>query len=346
MEFDAVLLLSFGGPEGPEQVRPFLENVTRGRNVPPERLDHVAEHYMHFAGVSPINRINRALIAQLRAELVERGVDLPVYFGNRNWEPYVEDTVATMRDDGVQRAAVFTTSAWSGYSSCTQYVEDIARARRAAGPRAPELVKLRPYFDHPLFVQTFADTIGAASGALPPDLFAGARLVFTAHSIPVAADQRCGPRLYSRQVGYAARLVAAAAGYRDFDLAWQSRSGPPQVSWLEPDVAEHLSALAAAGIKSIIVCPIGFVADHIEVVWDLDQELASQAEAAGVVLTRAATPNADPRFARLAADLIDELRYGRPPARVTGPDPVPGCAASINGAPCRPPHCVAAEPAD
>jgi protoporphyrin/coproporphyrin ferrochelatase len=346
MEFDAVLLLSFGGPEGPEQVRPFLENVTRGRNVPPERLDHVAEHYMHFGGVSPINRINRALIAQLRAELVERGVDLPVYFGNRNWEPYVEDTVATMRDDGVQRAAVFTTSAWSGYSSCTQYVEDIARARRAAGPQAPELVKLRPYFDHPLFVQTFADAIGASAGALPPELFAGARLVFTAHSIPVAADQRCGPRLYSRQVGYAARLVAAAAGYRDFDLAWQSRSGPPQVSWLEPDVAKHLSALAATGIKSIIVCPIGFVADHIEVVWDLDQELASQAEAAGVVLTRAATPNADPRFARLAADLIDELRYGRPPARVTGPDPVPGCAASINGEPCRPPHCIAEAPTD
>jgi protoporphyrin/coproporphyrin ferrochelatase len=346
MEFDAVLLLSFGGPEGPEQVRPFLENVTRGRNVPPERLDNVAEHYMHFGGVSPINRINRALIAELRAELVERGLDLPVYFGNRNWEPYVEDTVATMRDEGVTRAAVFTTSAWSGYSSCTQYVEDIARARLAAGPRPPELVKLRPYFDHPLFVQTFADTIGAARGALPAELSAAARLVFTAHSIPVAADQRCGPQLYSRQVGYAARLVAAAAGYRDFDLAWQSRSGPPQVPWLEPDVADHLSTLAATGTKAVIVCPIGFVADHIEVVWDLDQELRERAEAVGVALTRAATPNAHPRFARLAADLIDELRYGHAPARVTGPDPVPGCAASINGEPCRPPHCAAEEPSD
>jgi ferrochelatase len=335
MEFDAVLLLSFGGPEGPEQVRPFLENVTRGRDVPPERLDHVAEHYMHFGGVSPINRINRALLARLRAELVERGSDIPVYFGNRNWEPYVEDTVATMRDNGVQRAAVFATSAWSGYSSCTQYVEDIARARRAAGPNAPELVKLRPYFDHPSF-----------SGALPAELLPDARLVFTAHSIPVAADQRCGPRLYSRQVAYAARLVAAAAGYRDFDLAWQSRSGPPQVPWLEPDVAEHLSALAASGTKAVIVCPIGFVADHIEVVWDLDQELSSQAEAAGVVLTRAATPNAHPRFARMAVDLIDELRYGRAPARLTGLDPVAGCAASINGQPCRPPHCVAEERAD
>src|ERR1700733_9182033 len=341
MDFDAVLLLSFGGPEGPEQVRPFLENVSRGRNVPPERLDEVAGHYLHFGGVSPINRINRALIAQLRAELVERGLDLPVYFGNRNWEPFVEDTVTTMRDDGIQRAAVFTTSAWSGYSSCSQYVEDIARARRAAGPDAPELIKLRPYFDHPAFVQIFADTIGAASGALPPELFVGARLVFTAHSIPVAADQRCGPRLYSRQVAYAARLVAAAAGYRDYDLAWQSRSGPPQVPWLKPDVADHLSALAATGTNAVIICPIGFVADHIEVVWDLDQELRAQAEAAGIAFARVATPNADRRFARLAADLIDELRYRRSAARVSGPDPVPGCLASVDGVPCRPPHCVA-----
>lgn len=341
MEFDAVLLLSFGGPEGPEQVRPFLENVTRGRNVPPERLDDVAEHYLHFGGVSPINRINLALIEQLRTELEARGLDLPVYFGNRNWEPYVEDTVATMRDNGIRRAAVFTTSAWSGYSSCTQYVEDIARAREAAGPDAPELVKLRPYFDHPRFVQIFADTIGAASGALTADQQAGARLVFTAHSIPVAADARLGPRLYSRQVGYAASLVAAAAGYPEYDLAWQSRSGPPQVPWLEPDVADHLAALARAGTEAVIICPIGFVADHIEVVWDLDNELAAQAQAAGVAMARASTPNAHPRFAQLAADLIDELRDGRTPERVTGPDPVPGCLASVNGAPCRPPHCAA-----
>ncbi|CAM3558317.1 ferrochelatase [Mycobacterium colombiense] len=341
MEFDAVLLLSFGGPEGPEQVRPFLENVTRGRNVPPERLDDVAEHYLHFGGVSPINGINLALIEQLRAELEGRGLDLPVYFGNRNWEPYVEDTVATMRDNGIRRAAVFTTSAWSGYSSCTQYVEDIARAREAAGPDAPELVKLRPYFDHPRFVQIFADTIGAASGALTAKQQAGARLVFTAHSIPVAADDRLGPRLYSRQVAYAASLVAAAAGYPEYDLAWQSRSGPPQVPWLEPDVADHLAALARAGTEAVIICPIGFVADHIEVVWDLDNELAAQAQAAGVAMVRASTPNAHPRFAQLAADLIDELRDGRTPERVTGPDPVPGCLASVNGAPCRPPHCAA-----
>lgn len=332
MQFDAVLLLSFGGPEGPEQVRPFLENVTRGRGVPAERLDAVAEHYLHFGGVSPINGINRTLIAELGAQQ-----ELPVYFGNRNWEPYVEDAVTAMRDNGVRRAAVFATSAWSGYSSCTQYVEDIARARRAAGRDAPELVKLRPYFDHPLFVEMFADAITAAAATVRGD----ARLVFTAHSIPTAADRRCGPNLYSRQVAYATRLVAAAAGYCDFDLAWQSRSGPPQVPWLEPDVTDQLTGLAGAGINAVIVCPIGFVADHIEVVWDLDHELRLQAEAAGIAYARASTPNADPRFARLARGLIDELRYGRIPARVSGPDPVPGCLSSINGQPCRPPHCVA-----
>ncbi|KLO32771.1 ferrochelatase [Mycobacterium haemophilum] len=338
MLFDAALLLSFGGPEGPEQVRPFLENVTRGRNVPPERLDEVAEHYLHFGGVSPINGINLALINELQAEL-----DLPVYFGNRNWEPYIEDSVVAMRDDGIRCAAVFTTSAWSGYSSCTQYVEDIARARRHAGQDAPELVKLRPYFDHPLFVEMFVDAIAAAAASLPAALRGEARLVFTAHSIPVVADQRCGPNLYSRQVAYAARLVAAGAGYVGYDLTWQSRSGPPHVPWLAPDVSDHLLTLAAAGTKAVIVCPVGFVADHIEVVWDLDHELRSQAAAAGIAFARAATPNADRRFARLAAGLIDELTYGRVPVRAPGLDPVPGCLASINGAPCRPPHCVARE---
>jgi protoporphyrin/coproporphyrin ferrochelatase len=336
MDFDAFLLLSFGGPEGPEQVKPFLENVTRGRNVPSERLDEVAQHYLHFGGVSPINGINRALITELQAEL-----DIPVYFGNRNWQPYVEDTVAAMRDNGIRRAAVFTTSAWSGYSGCTQYCEDIARARAAAGPGAPELVKLRRYFDHPLFVEMFAGAVAAAAERVPAD----ARLVFTAHSVPVAADQRLGPKLYSRQVAYAAGLVAAAAGYADYDLAWQSRSGPPQVPWLEPAVEDHLAVLAASGTTAVIVCPIGFVADHIEVVWDLDNELRAQAEAAGIAYARAATPNADRRFARLAADLVDELRRGRAPTRVLGADPVPGCAASVNGQPCRPPHCAAEQTA-
>lgn len=336
MEFDALLLLSFGGPEGPEQVMPFLENVTRGRGIPRERLEAVAEHYRHFGGVSPINGINRALIGQIEAVLADAGRDLPVYFGNRNWEPYAEDAVAAMRDNGVRRAAVFSTSAWGGYSGCAQYQEDITRARAAVGESAPELVKLRQYFDHPLFVEMFADAISAAAATLPQHLRAGARLVFTAHSIPLRAASRCGTDLYERQVRYASALVAAAAGFHDFDVVWQSRSGPPQVPWLEPDVGDHLDVLVGQGIDAVIACPIGFVADHIEVVWDLDNELAEQAAAAGVALARAGTPNAQRRFAELAVGLVDELRLGREPARVTGPQPVPGYGSSIDGAFCTP----------
>lgn len=334
MTIDALLLLSFGGPEGSDQVMPFLENVTRGRGIPRERLESVAEHYLHFGGVSPINGINRALIEAIRAELAERGETLPVYFGNRNWHPFVEETLAEMTSDGVTRAAVFTTSAWGGYSGCTQYQEDISRARAAVGEGAPELVKLRQYFDHPLMIEMFADAIAKAAAELPESLRADARLVFTAHSIPLRAVDRCGPGLYPRQVAYTAGLVAAVAGYADFDLVWQSRSGPPQVPWLEPDVGDHLQALAEAGTTSVIVCPVGFVADHIEVIWDLDSELAEQAGQLGVALARATTPNAQPRFAALALDLLDEVRQGRAASRVAGPQPVPGYGSSVNGRFC------------
>jgi ferrochelatase len=337
MDFDGVLLLSFGGPEAPEHVMPFLENVTRGRGIPRERLAAVAEHYLHFGGVSPINGINRALIAQLESELADRGRDLPVYFGNRNWDPYIEDTVIVMRDNGIHRAAVFTTSAWGGYSSCTQYNEDIARGRSAAGGRAPELVKLRQYFDHPLFVQMFAEAIADAVLTLSAEFRDEARLIFTAHSIPQAARSRCGTDLYARQVAYASRLVATEAGFADYDQVWQSRSGPPRVPWLEPDAADHLSGLADAGTRAVVVCPIGFVADHIEVVWDLDNELRALAADRGVAFARAATPNADRRFARLAIDLIDELRDDRDPSRFVSTQDVqtpPLQGFSINGALC------------
>ena len=321
--FDALLLLSFGGPEGPDQVMPFLENVTRGRGIPRERLESVAEHYHHFGGVSPINGINRDLIEVMRAELGMRGEDLPVYFGNRNWDPFAEDTVAQMKADGISRAAVFSTSAWGGYSGCAQYQEDIVRARSATGDGAPELVKLRQYFDHPLFVEMFADAVSDAVATLPESLRSEARLVFTAHSIPLRAVNRCGDDLYPRQVRYASSLVAEAAGISDHDVVWQSRSGPPQVPWLEPDVGDHLSALAQAGTKAVVICPIGFVADHIEVVWDLDNELAEQAAELGVTLARATTPNAQPRYARLALDLLDEVREGRAASRVVGAEPAP-----------------------
>ncbi|MGW0182904.1 ferrochelatase, partial [Nocardia sp. NPDC003345] len=243
---------------------PFLENVTRGRGVPPERLAEVAQHYLHFGGVSPINALNRDIIAAVERSLAAAGWDLPVYFGNRNWHPLVEDTVSRMAADGVGSALVFPTSAWGGYSGCRQYDEDIVRARAAVGDDAPELVKLRQYFDHPLLIGAFADAVRAAVAALPAERRGGARLVFTAHSVPDAADAAAGPpddggHLYSRQVAESARLCAAAAGFGDYDVVWQSRSGPPRIPWLEPDIVDHLETLPDKGIDAVVVCPVGFV---------------------------------------------------------------------------------------
>lgn len=338
---DALLLLSFGGPEGPEDVIPFLENVTRGRGVPPERLAEVAQHYLHFGGISPINALNRQIITTLEADLAAAGLDLPVYFGNRNWHPMVEDTVTRMTADGVRSALVFPTSAWGGYSGCRQYDEDISRARTAVGAGAPELVKLRQYFDHPLLIESFADAITAAVQQIPADRRAGVRLVFTAHSIPVAADIAAGPpadggRLYSRQVAEAARLCAAATGFVDYDVVWQSRSGPPQVPWLEPDIVDHLDVLHGKGIDAVVVCPVGFVSDHLEVIWDLDNEASARATELGMAFARAATPGTDPRFSRMIVELIAE-RVSAGPVRELGEVPGYGCTA--DGARCAPGCC-------
>ncbi|MDQ3402994.1 MAG: ferrochelatase [Actinomycetota bacterium] len=332
---DALLWLSFGGPESPVEVRPFLENVTRGRGVPPERLDEVERHYQRFGGVSPINRLNLAAIDAVHAGLAKEGLDLPIYFGNRNWHPMVEDVVATMAADGVRSALVFPTSAYGGYSACRQYDEDIARARAAVGDDAPDLLKLRHFFDHPLFVSAFADAVTAAASTVPEDY----RLVFTAHSVPDAADIAAGPpreggRRYSRQIAEAARLVAAAAGVAEYDLVWQSRSGPPRIPWLEPDIGDHLDALHTDGVRAVVVCPVGFVSDHLEVVWDLDTEAAEKATELGMAYARAATPNADGRFAELVVELVREHVT---PAGVVTPRklsdlPTGGC--TLNGAPC------------
>ena len=341
--YDALLLLSFGGPEGPEDVRPFLDNVTRGRGVPPERLDEVAEHYLHFGGVSPINALNTAMIDRIEAELAARGIDLPVYFGNRNWHPMVEDTVAAMARDGVRRALVLATSAWAGFSGCGQYQDDIARARAAAGRDAPELVRLRQFHDHPLLIAAFADAVRAARTELGDD-HARVRLVFTAHSIPVAADAAAGPpqtggRLYSRQVRETAALVAAAAGWDDHhDVVWQSRSGPPQVPWLEPDVCDHIAGLDA-GVDAVLVCPIGFVSDHLEVIWDLDTEARDAARARGLGFARAGTPGTDPRMAQMVVDLVTEEFESAAPLR-SGTEPQFG--RTIDGARCAPGCCAAA----
>jgi protoporphyrin/coproporphyrin ferrochelatase len=327
---DAVLWLSFGGPEGPADVRPFLENVTRGRGVPPERLDEVEQHYQHFGGVSPINGLNRDAIDAVSAQLAAHDMKLPVYFGNRNWHPMVEDTVAQMAADGVQRALVFPTSAYGGYSACRQYDEDILRAR-AAVPGAPELVKVRQFFDHPLFVSAFADSVRAALASLPDD----ARLVFTAHSVPVSADNSAGPpgegQRYSRQIAEAARLVASAVGVSSYDVVWQSRSGPPQIPWLEPDIVDHIVALGASGVSAVAVCPVGFVSDHLEVIWDLDNEAAEKAAALGMLFARAATPSDDPRFADMVVELIREHTDSVAPRKLS---PMPSAGCTVNGAPC------------
>ena len=329
---DALLWLSFGGPEKPEDVRPFLENVTRGRGVPPERLDEVEQHYLGFGGVSPINALNRAAMAAVEAELAARGIDLPVYFGNRNWHPMAEETVARMARDGVRSALVFPTSAYGGYSACRQYDEDIIRAREAAGDGAPELTKLRQFFDHPLFVSAFADAVRAAAATLTGEY----RLVFTAHSVPLAADQAAGPpdeggHRYSKQVAEAARLVAADLGVAEYDVVWQSRSGPPQVPWLEPDILDHLDALHAKGVPAVVLCPVGFVSDHLEVVWDLDTEAKDKAAELGMGFARAAAPSGDPRFAQLVVELVRE-HLADAPVRKLSDFTVAGC--TVNGAPC------------
>jgi ferrochelatase len=324
-------------------VRPFLENVVRGRGVPAARLDAVEEHYRHFGGVSPLNARNRELVAAVRERL-----DVPVYLGNRNWHPLVEDTVAEMARDGVRRALVFATSAYGGYSACRQYHEDIARARKAVGEHAPELVTLRHFFDHPLFVAANADAVRAARAGLPADVQDGARVVFTAHSVPAAADAAAGTReegghRYSRQVAETARLVAAELGLVEYDVVWQSRSGPPQVPWLEPDVVDHLDVLHAAGVPAVVVAPVGFVSDHVEVIWDLDTEARARAAELGLGFARAATAGPDPRFADMVAELVAEHTHGAAPRRLSADVPAGGC--TVDGAACAVDCCVPARPA-
>ncbi|HYN92734.1 MAG TPA: ferrochelatase [Pilimelia sp.] len=309
MAYDALLLLSFGGPEHPDDVLPFLRNVTRGRGVPPERLAEVAEHYEHFGGVSPINQQCRDLLAAVRADFAAHGVALPIYWGNRNWHPFLADTLTTMRDDGVRRALAFVTSAYGGYSSCRQYQEDIAGARAAVGEGAPAVDKLRHFADHPGFVEPHADAVRAALAMLDPARRASTRLVFTAHSIPTSMAATAGPAggRYEAQLRETAALVArAAAPDLAYDLVWQSRSGPPQVPWLEPDLNDHLAGLAAAGVTAVVVSPIGFVSDHLEVVWDLDTEAAATAKQLGLAFVRAASPGTDPRFVAMVRELVAE----------------------------------------
>ncbi|HSE67722.1 MAG TPA: ferrochelatase [Gemmatimonadales bacterium] len=313
--YDAVLVVSFGGPEGPDDVLPFLENVTRGRPVPRERLLAVAEHYQHFGGVSPINEQNRALVAALRRELAAHPPALPVYLGNRNWHPYLTNTIRQMRDDGVRRALALVTSAFGCYSGCRQYREDVTRTLDAVGPGAPEIDKLRLFFNHPGFIEANAANLKDALDQFPSDRRSMVRVVFTAHSIPLSMAQSSA---YEPQLREASRLVAEAAGAVEWDLVYQSRSGSPHVPWLEPDIGAHLEALASQGVRHVVIHPIGFLSDHMEVRYDLDTEGRQKADELGLKLVRANTVGTAPVFVAMLRELIHERMMVRPERRALG----------------------------
>ncbi|MFE7612779.1 ferrochelatase [Streptomyces celluloflavus] len=322
--YDALLLLSFGGPEGPDDVVPFLENVTRGRGIPRERLKEVGRHYFLFDGVSPINAQNRALLDALRKDFAEHGLDLPVYWGNRNWAPYLTDTLRTMVTDGHRRIAVLATSAYASYSGCRQYRENLAGALgtlQAEGLPVPRVDKLRHYFNHPGFVRPMIDGVLASLAALPPETRAGAHIAFTTHSIPTAAADTSGTPAdhthdgaggaYVAQHLDVARVIADAVRAETgvdhpWRLVYQSRSGAPHIPWLEPDICDHLEERHAAGVPAVVMAPIGFVSDHMEVRYDLDTEATAKAAELGLPVARSATVGADPRFAAAVRDLVLE----------------------------------------
>ncbi|HZP15317.1 MAG TPA: ferrochelatase [Nocardioides sp.] len=343
--YDALLLLSFGGPEKPDDVVPFLENVTRGRGIPRERLVEVGQHYFGFGGRSPINDQNKALIAVLEAALLARGIELPVYWGNRNWEPYLPDAVAQMSEDGIRRALVLTTSAYASYSSCRQYRENLWDAVQAAG--APALDKIRPYYNHPGFVSAVTDGVLTALGELGAASHA-ARLVFVTHSIPTSMAAASGPDgdAYVAQhrdlAAEVTREIEARIGQvHDHDLVYCSRSGPPQMPWLEPDVNDHLEALHADGVTAAVLIPIGFVSDHMEVIYDLDTEALATAQRLGMDVRRAATAGTHPAFVAGLIDLILERA-----AAERGADPERPFVGSLGPTwdRCTPDCCVAATP--
>jgi ferrochelatase len=304
--YDALLLVSFGGPEGPDEVIPFLENVLRGKNVPRERLLKVAEHYKLFGGVSPINQQNRNLIQALQKELETHGPRLPIYWGNRNWHPLLPDTLSEMARDGVRKALAFATSAYSSYSSCRQYLENISDARNVVGPGAPQIDKVRAFYNHPLFIEANVEQSRAALLTLPQG---EVTIVFTAHSIPSAMATNCD---YEKQLRETGRLVADALNISKWDLAFQSRSGPPTQPWLEPDISSHLRTLKTKGVENVVIAPIGFVSDHMEVIYDLDIEAKRTAAEIGLSIARAATAGTHPLFVKMVRELLLEKTENAP----------------------------------
>lgn len=308
--YDALLIVGFGGPEGPDEVLPFLENVLRGRDTPRERLLEVADHYQHFGGVSPINGQARDLITALRPELDRVGIDLPLYWGNRNWRPMLVDTIQQMTDDGVNRALAIVLSGFSSYSGCRQYREDIARAREKVGDRAPKVDKLRAFYNHPGFIAASVERI-RESGMLESH----PRVIFTAHSIPESMSAGCA---YAKQLDETCRLIARRLGIADWDLVYQSRSGRPQDPWLAPDILDHLRDLHERGITSVLVHPVGFLSDHMEVLYDLDEEARNLADSLGMSMTRTATVGTHPSLLATLVDLIAERIEGRADRQALG----------------------------
>ncbi|GAB5402021.1 MAG: ferrochelatase [Aureliella sp.] len=318
--FDSILLVSFGGPEGQEDVMPFLENVLRGKNVPRERMLEVAEHYKHFGGVSPINQQNRDLIDALRKELDEAGIDLPIYWGNRNWHPMLPDTLKQMREDGRSRAVAFFTSMFSCYSGCRQYREDIAGAQEAVGDGVPKVEKVRKGYNHPSFIEAQIDLVKTSLQAIQPDVLSKTKILFTAHSIPMTMAENSR---YAQQLLESSRLVAEGLGHEDWELVYQSRSGPPQQPWLEPDVCDRIDELAGTEVKHIAIVPIGFVSDHMEVLFDLDTEAREKCEEHSLGFTRVPSTGVHPSFVRMIRELIQERITGsqdRPAIGQFGPN--------------------------
>jgi len=311
-KYDALLLLSFGSPEKRDDVIPFLENVLHGRNVPRKRMLEVAEHYHEFDGVSPLNAQNRALIAAIRRELSKHGPNLPVYFGNRNWHPLLTDTLRQMSADGVEHALVFVTSAFGSYSGCRQYLEDMQRARAAAGPAAPRLDKLRLFYNHPGFIGAMAQRVIDALNQLPPP-HDRAKLIFTAHSIPLAMAQTSP---YQVQLREACQLVGEAVGRTDWQLVYQSRSGPPQQPWLEPDICDHLETIAESA--GVVIVPIGFLSDHMEVAFDLDRQAKQVCDRRGINMVRADTVGTHPDFVAMIRELTEQRVSGHGGAQALG----------------------------
>jgi ferrochelatase len=312
-KYDAILILSFGGPEGMDDVMPFLENVLRGRNVPRERMLQVAKHYELFGGVSPINSQNRKLIAALKQESAASGPRLPIYWGNRNWHPMLADTMKQMAADGIKHALAFVTSAYSSYSSCRQYLEDIERAQEKVGVGAPTVDKIRAFYNHPGFIEANCTLLIAALNKIPAARWAATQIAFTAHSIPRSMAVNCE---YEAQLQNTASLVAEAVGHEHWKLVYQSRSGPPTQPWLEPDIRDYLRTLA--GKTDVVIAPIGFVSDHMEIVFDLDTEARKLCDELGLNMVRAETVGTHPAFIEMIRELILERMDPESPRRFLG----------------------------